>query len=122
MSIGSGIAPPNLSIARPVCIGYQHLVNQPLDADERYRAVVGPDHELLTKELKLLNLLADEVEARLPAGLSEAERVTRAQEVVSADPVLTAMATELVALADAREEPALWQQADEAEAKTSDDL
>jgi len=114
-------APPNLSIARTVCIGYQPLVSNPRDANVRYRAVVGPDHEVLTKELRLLNLLADEIEARMPAGLSEAERISRVQEVVSADPALTGIAAELVALADEREEPALWQRVAEAEASSHDE-
>jgi hypothetical protein len=61
------------------------------------------------RELRLLNLLGEAVEARLPAGLSEGERESRAQEIVSADPALTALAEELVRLAEDRDEPALWQ-------------
>ncbi len=81
---------------------------EPAGANDVYRAVVGPDHDLQKKELSLLKRLSDEINARLPDGLSEEERMIRGQELVDADPELTALVAELEELAELRDGPPMW--------------
>lgn len=61
------------------------------------------------REVQLLKLLADGIEDRLPADLSEDEQILRGQELVRADPELIAIVTELEELAEKHDGPALWQ-------------
>ena len=78
-------------------------------AERRYRAVVGPDHEIVKKELALLKSIADEIEARLPADLPEDEQIRRGIRIAAADPDLSKLVGELEKLAELRDGPALWQ-------------
>jgi hypothetical protein len=82
-----------------------------LRAERRYRAVVGPDHEIVKKELALLKSIADEIEARLPADLPEGEQIRRGIQIAAADPDLSKRVVELEELAELRDGPALWQKA-----------
>lgn len=63
---------------------------------------------IVRKELELLKRLGDEIEIRLPAGLSQEEQILLGQAIVKADPELVGLVAELEELADLRATPPLW--------------
>lgn len=81
---------------------------EPPGAEDLFAAVVGPDSEVVKDELRLLKRIADEVESRLPDGLSEAEQIVRGQDLVSRDPELAGLVAELEKLAESRDGPPIW--------------
>lgn len=84
-------------------------MQEPSGFDVQYRAVAGLKRGGVKREIELLAQLAREVDARLPAGLSDRERELRAQEIVNADPALRRISEELMELAEGRSEPAIWE-------------
>lgn len=79
-------------------------------AECRYRAVDGPERGFAEEESTLLKILADGIEARLPADLPEDERIRQGIQIATADPDLSKLVNELEELAQLRDGRALWQQ------------
>lgn len=81
---------------------------QEAQANRMYRAVAGPGQEVVKGELRRLRQLADEIMARLPAGLSQDEKILLGQELVRNDPELLALVEELEDLAELNTSPPIW--------------
>jgi hypothetical protein len=84
----------------------------PRDAqsDAMYQAAPGSGNDLRIRELRLLKRLADEIDARLPSGLSEDQQILLGQTLVRRNPDLLALVEDLENLAEANEGESLWRQ------------
>jgi hypothetical protein len=82
---------------------------EPRNTETRYELADRPDRDLMRAEIKLLKRLSDEVNDRLPEKISEPERRSLTQEMLSSDPGLAALLEQLRELGESREGTPLWE-------------